>query len=163
MPSHRFWGLEQWADPPLRLLVPVFMYETGAQVVTEGLKNAKLNNKAATVVRWDAVDCRYELQIEGIEDTRMIKPENVLLAPSSTDSSAVEGCRDYILGDNEEMEEVDYEADWRCSGRPCAKVYSPLMQHARTDSGEQVDYGFELTQDEEGEQQVRVNPHSPRS
>jgi len=64
------------------------MYETGAQVVTEGLKNAKLNNKAATVVRWDAVDCRYELQIEGIEDTRMIKPENVLLAPSSTDSSA---------------------------------------------------------------------------
>ena len=63
-------------------------YDAGAIVFTEGLKNAKLNNKAATVVRWNAVDCRYELQIEGIEDTRMIKPENVLLAPSSIDSSA---------------------------------------------------------------------------
>ena len=41
-------------------------------------------------------------------------------------TAAVEGCRDYILGEDEEMEEVDYEADWRCSGRPCAKVHSPL-------------------------------------
>ena len=57
-------------------------------------------------------------------------------------TAAVEGCRDYILGEDEEMEEVDYEADWRCSGRPCAKVTDHCIQHARTDSGSRLTMGL---------------------
>ena len=50
----------------------------GARVVTDGLRNSKLNKKAATVVRWDAAQQRYELRIDGLDDTRMRKSANVL-------------------------------------------------------------------------------------
>ena len=36
-----------------------------------------MNGQRATVISWDAASSRYELRIEGILETRLIKPENV--------------------------------------------------------------------------------------
>ena len=53
--------------------------EVGASVSVTGLKNNDLNGKKATVQRWDVETSRWQLQIEGLEEPRLIKTENIQL------------------------------------------------------------------------------------
>ena len=63
--------------------------------------------------------------------------------------------QDYHVVDDE-MVQADTDAEWRCAGNPCATVCVALVQQddVLILIVVQVDYGFELTQDEAKDQQV---------
>ena len=58
----------------------------GGAVVLVGLKNIALNGKHATVMGWDDLNMRYELQVDGLEERRLIKAENIEVRRSDATS-----------------------------------------------------------------------------
>ena len=65
--------------------------EVGATVTLTGLTNVELNGNGAKVLRWDSATSRYELEIDGQTDTRLIKPENILGTTEQQKAEAKKG------------------------------------------------------------------------
>jgi len=89
----------------------------GAAVTVTGLKNAALNGKRATVRGWDGATSRYDVQIEGLAETRLIKPENL---------RQVDGAEAEVSPEDRRLDD-DVSAQMRTLQRPAGCVVALRM------------------------------------
>ena len=131
---------------------------SGAEMkqMAEGMHEVATNLETAGKSDEAAEARKLAEELAAAAEKKVVNEEKIQKLTGGAVASRVKH-QDYHVVDDE-MVQADTDAEWRCAGNPCATVCVALVQQDDVLIliliVVQVDYGFELTQDEAKDQQV---------